>query len=137
MRAPSEVSGVFALECALDELAVALGMDPVELRLRNDAERDEHDGLLFSSRALRESFRVAAERFGWPPRDPRPASMRDAHGRLVGYGCAAATYPVNVEAASARVCLRPVTREGSTQNAGSGRGHARVPLLLPRHLPSP
>ncbi len=107
MRAPGEVSGVFALECAMDELAVGLGMDPVELRLRNDAERDEHDGLPFSSRALRESFRVAAERFGWPPRDPRPASMRDAHGRLVGYGCAAATYPVNVEAASARVCLCP------------------------------
>jgi xanthine dehydrogenase YagR molybdenum-binding subunit len=107
MRAPGEVSGVFALECAMDELAVALGMDPVELRLRNDAERDEHDGLPFSSRALRECFRVAAERFGWPPRDPRPASMRDAQGRLIGYGCAAATYPVNVEAASARVCLLP------------------------------
>jgi xanthine dehydrogenase YagR molybdenum-binding subunit len=107
MRAPGEVSGVFALECAMDELAVALGMDPVELRLRNDTERDEHDGLPFSSRALRESFRVAAERFGWRPRDPRPASMRDAHGHLIGYGCAAATYPVNVEAASARVCLRP------------------------------
>ena len=108
MRAPGEVSGVFALECAMDELAVALGMDPVDLRLRNDAERDAHENLPFSSRALRECFRVAAERFGWARRDARPASMRDADGRLlVGYGCASATYPAYGDAASARVRLLP------------------------------
>ncbi|OLB94082.1 MAG: acylaldehyde oxidase [Candidatus Rokubacteria bacterium 13_1_40CM_68_15] len=105
MRAPGEASGLFALECAMDELAVALDMDPVQLRVRNDAERDEDADLPFSSRALRECFRVGAERFGWERRDPRPTSMRDTSGRLVGYGCASATYPVSVEAASARVQL--------------------------------
>ncbi len=107
MRAPGEVSGVFALECAMDELAVALAVDPVELRLRNDATRDEHEDRPFSSRALRECFHLAADRFGWARRDPRPASMRDRQGRLVGYGCAAATYPVYVQAASARTLLLP------------------------------
>jgi xanthine dehydrogenase YagR molybdenum-binding subunit len=107
MRAPGEVSGVFALECAMDELAVALDMDPVELRLENDTNRNLQEDLPFSTRALRECFRVAGERFGWGRRNPRPTSMRDAQGNLVGYGCAAATYPVYVEAASARVCLLP------------------------------
>ncbi len=85
-------------------------MDPVELRLANDAAQDEHEDRPFSSRALRECCRVAADRFGWRGRDPRPASMRDAQGRLVGYGCASATYPVNVEPASVRALLLP---EGS------------------------
>ncbi|HUG38815.1 MAG TPA: xanthine dehydrogenase family protein molybdopterin-binding subunit, partial [Candidatus Limnocylindrales bacterium] len=107
MRAPGEASGVFALECAMDELATTLGMDPVELRLTNDAKRDEDRDLPFSSRALRECFRVGAERFGWPGRAPRPRSMRDAEGRLVGYGCASATYPAYVDGATARVVLLP------------------------------
>jgi xanthine dehydrogenase YagR molybdenum-binding subunit len=107
MRGPGEVSGIFALECAMDELAAALEVDPVELRLRNHADRDEHQDLPFSSRASRECFRVAAERFGWGRRHPRPGSMRDAHGRLVGYGCASVTYPVYVDAASARAVLLP------------------------------
>ena len=64
MRAPGEASGSFALESALDELAVALNMEPVELRLRNEPERDEHRNLPFSSRSTRECYRVAAERFG-------------------------------------------------------------------------
>ena len=107
MRAPGEVSGIYALECAMDELAVALGMDPVELRMRNDTDRDEDRDLPFSSRALRECYRVAAERFRWDRRDPEPGSMRDAQGRLVGYGCASATYPVLYTPASARAVLHP------------------------------
>ena len=107
MRAPGEVSGTFALECALDELAAVLGQDPVALRLANEAARDEDADRPFSSRASRECFRIGAERFGWVRRDPRPAAMRDAQERLVGYGCASATYPVYREAASARVLLYP------------------------------
>lgn len=107
MRAPGEISGIYALECAMDELAVALGLDPIELRLRNEPAHNEHDGLPFSSRSLRECFAVAADRFGWGRRDPRPGSMRDAQGRLVGYGCAAATYPVYAYQASARALLMP------------------------------
>ena len=107
MRAPGEVSGTFALECALDELAAVLGQDPVALRLANEAARDEDADRPFSSRASRECFRIGAERFGWVRRDPRPAAMRDAQERLIGYGCASATYPVYREAASARVLLYP------------------------------
>ncbi|MBV8493764.1 MAG: xanthine dehydrogenase family protein molybdopterin-binding subunit, partial [Alphaproteobacteria bacterium] len=76
MRAPGEVSGVYALESAMDELAVALKLDPVELRLRNEPQQDEHKKLPFSSRSTRECYRLAAERFGWARRNPEPRSMR-------------------------------------------------------------
>lgn len=104
MRAPGEAGGTFALEVAMDELAVALGMDPVELRLKNHADGDEEKGLPWSSKHLKECYRRGAERFGWAKRDPRPRSMRD--GRLlVGWGMATAAYPgVRAEAkASVRV----------------------------------
>jgi xanthine dehydrogenase YagR molybdenum-binding subunit len=64
MRGPGESSGIFALESAMDELAVALNLDPVELRLRNEPERDELMNLPFSSRSTRECYQLAAERFG-------------------------------------------------------------------------
>ncbi len=104
MRAPGESSGSFALESAMDELAYALGIDPVELRVRNDTDRDS-EGLPFSSRALVQSLRAGAERIGWARRDPRPRSMRDGR-MLVGMGVAAATYPMNRSAASATVQLK-------------------------------
>ena len=101
MRAPGEACGSFALESAMDELAYATGVDPIELRLRNDTPVDA-DGKPFSSRALREALRQGAERFGWSRRDPRPRSMRD--GRLlVGMGVAGSTYPTHRSASSALV----------------------------------
>jgi len=106
MRAPGEAPGSFALESAMDELAVSLRMDPVAFRLANYAERDPSEGKPFSSKALRECYRVAAERFGWARRTPEPRSMRD--GRLlVGWGMATAAYPVNRGKASARARLLP------------------------------
>jgi xanthine dehydrogenase YagR molybdenum-binding subunit len=106
MRGPGEASGIFALECAMDELAVQLGIDPVELRLRNEPEIDEGENRPFSSRSLSACYERAAERFGWARRDPRPRSMRD--GRLlVGWGVASATYPAFRVQASARVRLLP------------------------------
>ncbi|MDQ0989171.1 xanthine dehydrogenase family protein molybdopterin-binding subunit [Streptomyces sp. V3I7] len=107
MRAPGEDSGIFALESALDELAEALGMDPVELRLRNDTDRDMDRDLPFSSRTLRQCLIAGAERFGWHKRDPRIGSMHDAEGRLIGYGCSSATYPVYNFPAHARAVLHP------------------------------
>ena len=92
MRAPGVVTGLFALECAMDELAVALDMDPLELRLANYAERNEEDDLPWSSKELRACYRMAAERFGWSRRSPAPRSMRDG-AWLVGYGMASAVYP--------------------------------------------
>jgi xanthine dehydrogenase YagR molybdenum-binding subunit len=104
MRGPGEATGVYALESALDELAVALKMDPVELRLRNHADTDPDSGLPWSSKSLKECYRQAAERFGWSRRKPEPRSMRD--GRLlVGYGMATATWPTHRQPATVRVRL--------------------------------
>jgi xanthine dehydrogenase YagR molybdenum-binding subunit len=104
MRGPGETSGIFALECAMDELAVQLGIDPVQLRLRNEPTIDEGTHLPYSSRSLRECLSAGAAHFGWQRRDPRPRSMTD--GRLmVGWGMAAATYPTHRGAASARARL--------------------------------
>jgi xanthine dehydrogenase YagR molybdenum-binding subunit len=106
MRAPGEASGIFALESAMDELAVALNIDPLELRLRNEPEQDESKQLPFSSRSTRECYRVAAERFGWSRRNPEPRSMRDGRW-LIGWGMATATYPMNYAPASAIARLMP------------------------------
>jgi xanthine dehydrogenase YagR molybdenum-binding subunit len=91
MRGPGESPGVYALECALDELAWELGLDPVELRLRNYAEAHPQTGLPWASKALRACYEQGAERFGWARRAPEPRSMRHG-GLLVGYGMASAYY---------------------------------------------
>ncbi|WP_055490847.1 xanthine dehydrogenase family protein molybdopterin-binding subunit [Streptomyces sp. TP-A0356] len=92
MRAPAEAQGNFALESALDELSYRLGMDPLDLRLRNYAELHPVHALPWSSNALRECYEVGAQRFGWSRRNPAPRSMRDGD-RLVGYGMAGVSYP--------------------------------------------
>jgi xanthine dehydrogenase YagR molybdenum-binding subunit len=92
MRGPAEAQGNFALECAMDELSYALGMDPVELRLRNYTDVDPKLGLPWTSKALRECYEVGARRFGWSTRKPEPRSTRDGHW-LVGYGMAGVGYP--------------------------------------------
>src|SRR6201982_479014 len=89
LRAPMEAQGHFALESAMDELAYATGIDPVELRLANDTDTDPYSGRPFSTRALRECLTKGAARFGWDKRSPEPRSVRD--GRyLIGQGVAAA-----------------------------------------------
>ena len=92
-RAPGEASGMFALECAMDELAVQLGLDPLELRLRNHADVDPISGNPWSSKGLKECYQRGAERFGWQGRNPEPRSRRDGHW-LIGSGMATAGYPV-------------------------------------------
>ena len=92
MRAPGESVGTFALESAVDEMAVELGIDPVELRIKNEPEKDPAEGLPFSSRNLVEAWRAGAERFGWSKRNATPGSVHDGEW-LVGMGCATATYP--------------------------------------------
>jgi xanthine dehydrogenase YagR molybdenum-binding subunit len=104
MRGPGEASGIFALESAIDELSYGLGIDPIELRRRNEPTKDEGADKPFSSRSLMQCYDAGAERFGWARRTPAPRSMRD--GRLlVGMGVASATYPVFFGPASARVRL--------------------------------
>jgi xanthine dehydrogenase YagR molybdenum-binding subunit len=92
MRAPGKCPGMYALECAIDELAVALRIDPIELRVRNDPPADPESDQPWSSRNLVACLREGAERFGWERRDPAPRSRREGRW-LVGTGVAAATYP--------------------------------------------
>ncbi|RFS81795.1 xanthine dehydrogenase family protein molybdopterin-binding subunit [Actinomadura spongiicola] len=92
MRAPGETPGMYALESVMDELAVATGVDPIELRIRNEPDRDPENGLPFSSRNLVACLQEGAERFGWAGRDPAPRARREGR-KLVGMGVAASTYP--------------------------------------------
>jgi xanthine dehydrogenase YagR molybdenum-binding subunit len=106
MRAPPETPYMFALESAMDELAVELGLDPIELRRRNDTQQDPVSGVPFSSRSLMACYDAAAREFGWNRRAAKTASMRDGDW-LVGYGCATACYPSNAGPAAARVAMTP------------------------------
>ncbi|HYQ43497.1 MAG TPA: xanthine dehydrogenase family protein molybdopterin-binding subunit [Polyangiaceae bacterium] len=122
MRAPGEATGTFALESAMDELAFALELDPIELRLRNYAERDEGEDKPWSSKSLRECYRQGAGRFGWSKRRAEPRSQRDGH-HLVGYGMASATYPARQSGASAIARLRRDGRvlvQAGSQDIGTG-----------------
>lgn len=105
MRAPGAVSGMFALESAMDELAYALKIDPLQLRLINYAEVDPESGKPFSSKALRECYRLGAEKFGWKNRNPEPRSMRDGK-LLVGWGMASSVWGAMQMPASAKVTFR-------------------------------
>jgi xanthine dehydrogenase YagR molybdenum-binding subunit len=122
MRGPGFTSGVFALECAMDELAHALRMDPVELRRRNEPTLDAGESRPFSSRGLTKCFEVGAERFGWAARSQQPRSMQD--GRLLlGWGVAAGSYPVYFAPASARARFLPdgsVEIEAAASDMGPG-----------------
>ncbi len=105
MRAPGESVGSFALECAIDELAGAIGIDPIELRLRNEPDKDPTTGRPFSARHLVEAYRAGAERFGWDKRNSQPGSRRDGEW-LIGMGCATATYPYHrIPGGAARMTL--------------------------------
>ncbi len=102
MRAPGETPGTFALESALDELAVKLDIDPIELRVKNDATQDEEEKLPFSSRHLVECLRLGATRFGWKDRPRKPREYHE-YREYVGYGVATATFPGLRSPSSARV----------------------------------
>ncbi|MDQ6633460.1 MAG: xanthine dehydrogenase family protein molybdopterin-binding subunit, partial [Gemmatimonadota bacterium] len=122
MRAPGETTGTFALECAMDELAVALKMDPVALRLKNYADRDPESNKPWSSKALRECYALAAERFGWSKRNPTPRATRDGRW-LIGSGMATATYPARQSPANATARIFPDGRvlvRAGTQEIGCG-----------------
>ncbi|WP_394834054.1 xanthine dehydrogenase family protein molybdopterin-binding subunit [Pendulispora rubella] len=121
-RAPGIATGTFALESAMDELAYALKMDPIALRLKNYAERDPDTGKPWSSKSLRECYRRGAEKFGWSRRTPDPRSMRDGRW-LVGWGMASATYPATQRPASAVARIRAdgsALVQAGSQDIGTG-----------------
>jgi xanthine dehydrogenase YagR molybdenum-binding subunit len=104
MRAPGEAPGMVGLECAMDELAERLGIDPIELRIRNEPDREPESGVPFSSRHYVECLREGAQRFGWAGRDPRPRQRREGDW-WIGTGVAGAIYPSMLQACTARVRL--------------------------------
>jgi xanthine dehydrogenase YagR molybdenum-binding subunit len=121
-RAPGWAAGTNVLEIAMDEMACALKMDPIEFRLKNYAEQDPENGHPWSSKSLRECYRLGAERFGWSKRSPEPRSMRDGNA-LIGWGMASAVYPVHRSAAAARARLDSdgsILVESGTQDLGTG-----------------
>ncbi len=122
MRAPGEASGSVALECAMDELAAKLGLDPIDFRLVNDTQTDGSTKKPFSSRALKECLTLGRDKFGWSARKQEPGTTRE--GRyLVGYGVAGATYPANYRPSRARITLGQngaVLVQSSSHDLGTG-----------------
>jgi xanthine dehydrogenase YagR molybdenum-binding subunit len=122
MRAPGAAAGVFALECAMDELSYALGIDPLELRLKNYSDIDQNEDKPFTSKALKDCYYQAAERFGWSKRKPKPRSMREGR-ELIGYGMATGIWEALRVPTSAEVELTPEgTLLVSTAAADIGTG---------------
>lgn len=122
MRGPGSCPGMYALESALDELALELGLDPLQLRLNNLPPRDEQKDLPWSSCHFEECLGVAAQRFGWSSRNPAVGSMREGR-EILGWGLAAATWPAHRDAATVRVELRTdgTARVAcATQDIGTG-----------------
>jgi xanthine dehydrogenase YagR molybdenum-binding subunit len=106
MRSPPVVPYIYALESAMDEMAVKLDMDPIEFRRVNDTMKSPIDGKPYSSRSLMTCYDQAADAFGWKRRNAAPGSMRDGEW-LVGFGCATALYPTHIGPAAARVRMKP------------------------------
>ena len=122
MRAPGECPGTYALECAMDELAYALRMDPVALRLANNATNHPIKNVPFSAKHLQEAYELGAQKFGWSKRNPTPGSMRDGD-LLLGWGMATATYPAHKMNAAAKVQLRSdgtATVQCASHDLGTG-----------------
>lgn len=122
MRAPGAVIGEFASESAMDELAVKLGMDPIELRLRNYSDRDHNTDKKFTSKALRECFQKGAEEFGWARRTPAPRSMREGK-ELIGWGMASGAWEALFQKTAARATMDAngyLTVASATSDIGTG-----------------
>ncbi|HTG01301.1 MAG TPA: xanthine dehydrogenase family protein molybdopterin-binding subunit, partial [Nitrospirota bacterium] len=122
MRAPGAVWGLYALECAMDELAFKSGIDPLQLRLKNYAEKDQVEDKLFSSKELRACYTLGAERFGWAQRSPQPRSMRDGN-MLVGWGMASGIWDAFYVMAEANAVLTAdgkLTVSSATLDIGTG-----------------
>src|SRR5262249_17292482 len=111
MRAPGGAEGLYAIECAMDELAYAANIDPLELRLINYSDKDQIENRPYSSKQLRECYRQGAEKFGWSKRNRRPRSMREGN-ELVGWGMATGIWEAMQMKASARAVL---TANGSVE----------------------
>ncbi|SNR59755.1 xanthine dehydrogenase family protein molybdopterin-binding subunit [Hymenobacter mucosus] len=105
MRAPGAATGSFALEVAMDEMAYAAGLDPLDFRIRNYAEKDQNMDKPFSSKKLRDCYHQGAAKFGWDQRNHEPRSMQDENGMLVGWGMAGGVWDASMQKAAAKATL--------------------------------
>jgi xanthine dehydrogenase YagR molybdenum-binding subunit len=122
MRAPAEVPYMYALEAAMDELAVALKMDPVELRRKNDTDKNPTNGAPYTSRSLMKCYDEASKAFGWQKRNAEIGSMRDGDW-LIGWGCATACYPTQMAPSTVRVHFSADSKirvQSGSQDVGTG-----------------
>jgi len=138
MRAPGAVSQMFGLESAMDELSYKLGIDPLELRLINYAEKDPESGKPYSSKALKECYRMGAEKFGWKDRKLEPRSMQK-DGMLLGWGMATGYWPALQMKASAKVILKAdgtASVSSATTDIGPGT-YTVMTMIAAEHLGLP
>jgi xanthine dehydrogenase YagR molybdenum-binding subunit len=122
MRAPGATWGVYAIECAMDELAYKLGIDPLELRLKNYAEKNQNQDKPYSSKELRECYRQGAEKFGWSRRNPKPRATQDGD-HLIGWGLATGVWESSQLTAGAKAVLTADGRlivRSATADIGTG-----------------
>jgi xanthine dehydrogenase YagR molybdenum-binding subunit len=135
MRAPGESIGTFALECAMDELAEKLAMDPIEFRIRNEPEKDPTNGKPFSARHLVQAYRAGADRFGWSARNAKPRSRIEGEW-MTGMGCATATYPYyRMPGGGARITLTSdgyATIDVAAHEMGMGTATAQTQVAAER-----
>lgn len=122
MRAPGGSTGMYALECAMDELATEAGLDPLELRLINYAEKDQNEDKPFSSKELKACYQRAAEKFGWKNRRSEPRSLKKGN-QLVGYGMATGVWEAMQQKSAARARFTSegkLTVSSGTADIGTG-----------------
>ena len=122
MRAPGAVTGIYAFECAVDELAYEVKMDPLEFRKKNYAEKDQNEGKIFSSKELHEAYRQGAEKFGWSGRPLEPRSMKKGSD-LIGWGVATGSWEASQGKAAAKLVLTPdgkLVVSSATSDIGTG-----------------
>ena len=130
MRGPGEATGTFALECALDEMAYKLNMDPIEFRLKNYAETDPESNKPWSSKYLKECYTLGAQKIGWDKRNPKPGSMME-DGQHVGYGMGSGTFGAYRSPASARIILKSdgtLLIQSAVSDIGPGTGTAMISI---------
>ena len=122
MRAPGAVTGIYAFECAVDELAYEVKMDPLEFRKKNYAEKDQNEGKIFSSKELHEAYRQGAEKFGWSGRPLEPRSMKKGSD-LIGWGVATGSWEASQGKAAAKLVFTPdgkLVVSSATSDIGTG-----------------
>jgi len=126
MRGPGEATGAYALECAMDELAYKLKMDPLDFRIKNYTETDPEKNKPYSSKYVNEAYKLGADKIGWYKRNPVPGSMKDGEW-LVGYGMSTGVFSASRGAATCRGVIKPdgtLLLQSATSDIGPGTGTA-------------